>query len=183
MKKNIHALALSLLLLAVAAWGGVWYAGSYILNEAGRRASSASVADQQVDKVAFAQRVKALATDTKSDRDTLDALMSNDVVSIVNVIESVGKNAGVSTHVNDALPLGDAQALPDGSSVRSVAFVVESQGSYASLVRLLDAFEHLNLPSSVEQVELQHMPTEKGKISLWRLSTRIRVLTTSRISS
>jgi hypothetical protein len=137
MKKGIQLISWSLLALSILAWGGVWYAGSYLVREASVRASSASVADQQVDKIAFTQRLKTLASDTRQERGELDSLVSHDVVSIVNIIESTGSTLGVDVQVNDALPLGVSQTLPDGSTVRAVAFVIESQGSYASLMRLL----------------------------------------------
>ncbi|MFA7309437.1 MAG: hypothetical protein WC050_00880 [Candidatus Paceibacterota bacterium] len=176
----MHILAWTLLALALVVWSGVIYGGMVILAEAASRAESASTAEQQSDRLAYAQRLSALAVDTKAQRERLDTLTHADIVTAVNIIEAAGKDLGVSVHVSNAIPVADgSQSLPGGVQLQAIVFIVEATGSYASLTRLVSAFERLSLPSTVDQVELEYNKNADTKAVSWRLSARIRVLTTA----
>jgi len=179
MRTKIHIIAWTLVALAFCAWGAVWYVGTLIVSEATARAVNAATAEQQLDRLAYAQRLDSLAADTKAERDRLASLTHADVISIINIIESVGKG----THVSDALPIGSPQMLPGNVPLQSIQFVVGAQGSFASLMRTVEALEHLPLPASIDQIELQRDAGSASKSVTWRLTARIRVITTAAVSS
>ncbi len=183
MKTSIQFIAIGLTVAAMLAWAGVIYAGRYILSEASARASTAVTAEQELDRVAYAQRLKSLAADTQADRDRLHALTHANIVSIVNTIEAASREIGVNAQVNNALPVGQSEILPGGVPLETIVFVVEAQGTFAQLMRAAALFEHLSLPSSVEQLELERSVNAATGAASWRLMARIRVLTTSNVSS
>lgn len=179
MKSRDTYLAWFALLLAILLWGAVLYTAMAIRTEAIASADSAARSETQVDKAAYTQRIAALATDTAQERAALDTLVQSDIVSIIDIIEAAGKTARVQATVSDALPEGGAQEMPGGSQLQVVSFIVQAQGSFSSLMRAISLFEHLPLPSSVGQVELQYLSTTDSRAQPWRMTVRIRVLTTA----
>jgi hypothetical protein len=63
--------------------------------------------------------------------------------------------------------------------LQAVAFVVQAQGSFSSLMKLVALFEHLPLVSSVGEIDLERTAAANQKAGLWHLTARIRVLTTA----
>lgn len=183
MRTKIHIIAWTLLALAFCAWGAVWYAGTLIVSEATALSVSAATAEQQLDRLAYAQRLDSLAADTEAERNRLTSFTHADVISIINIIESVGKGGGVSAHVSDALPIGSPQMLPGDVPLQSIQFVVGAQGSFSALMRTVEALEHLPLPSSIDQIEFQRDAGSASKSVTWRLTVRVRVITTAAVSS
>ena len=179
MKIGITYLAWISLVVAFCAWGAVVYIAFSLQDQAASNANSTAQSEQQLDRIAYAQRLAALASDTKDERTRLESIVQPDIVAIVNVIEAAGKSVKVNATVSDALSEGGPQALPGGQSLQTVAFVVQAQGSFASLMQLAALFEHLPLSSSVEQLELEHTPSADTKVAPWHLAARIRVMTTS----
>jgi|SRR3989338_6655303 len=178
--KRLQLLSWIIFALSLVAFGGAFYAGWYLLGEASVRAETTTSADQRTSRAAFTERLRALAADTKIEREKLEAIGHRDVISIVTLIESVGPAANVTLRVSDALPEGVGMELPDGSHLAPIVFVVSAEGGFAGLVKALGMLENLPLPAAVMQVELEK--SGEGATAMWRLSTRIRVLTTSAIS-
>ncbi|HVU75302.1 MAG TPA: hypothetical protein VHD38_00465 [Candidatus Paceibacterota bacterium] len=180
MNRSLQFFAYVLLGIACATCVGIYIAAGSIRQSAIALSASAANAQAQEDRIAYQKRLAALATDTQNQRAELEALVSPDVVSIVNELEAAGNPVHLSVTVNDAQTSGAAQDLPGGGSLHAVTFLVESQGSYASLMRLETLFENLPLASVVDGVEMQELQDQKTP---WHLTARIRIYTTAQISS
>ncbi len=165
--------------LAFGLWGAVIYTAFSIQTQAQTSATSVAQSEQQIDKAARTLRLSGIVSDTKDERVRLDGLIQSDVVSVVNIIEAAGAAAYVSATVSDALPEGVARELPGGPPLQAVAFVVQAQGSFSSLMKLVALFEHLPLVSSVVELDLERNAATNPKVASWHLTARIRVLTTA----
>ena len=172
-------LALGAALLAVF---GVWYFASAIAQGQADRAAGDSAMQESADKQALAVRTHALMADTVQERTQLGALLTVDVVSVANMIEAAGKAAGVTVKLGDAVP-ENAPAAQGGLSIQAIGFVVEAQGKFPALMRALELFETLPIPSTLTRFDMQKVPDSSGAPSVWHMSAYIRVLTTSNISS
>lgn len=171
----------ALLLLAIGAWVGIWFAASVIHSRALEAATTAQNTDQQAQRFAYQQRISALAADTQPQRAQLESLANHDIVSIVTTLENAGKALGVTVKVNNAQAVGSGEELPDGSVLRPIEFVLEARGSFTALMRALEVYEHLPLISSLTQVELGRTDTGSAS-SDWNLLMRVRVYTIADIS-
>ena len=180
MNRWIQLFAYALLTVTLVVWAGIYFAAVSIRAHAVELSSSVSSVQAQEDRIAYQKRLSALATDTQSNRAELESLVARDVVSIITMLEEAGKPLRLSVLVNDAQSAGVAQEIPGGGALNAVTFLVESQGSYASLMRLETLFENLPLVSTVDGVELQEL--QDSSIP-WHLTARIRVYTTASISS
>jgi len=178
--KRLQLMSWIVFALSLFACGAAFYAGWYLLGEATVRAEATTSTEQRSSRAAFTERLQALAADTKVERERLEAIGHNDVIAIVTRIESVGPAANVTLRVSDALPEGAGMELPDGSHLVPIVFLVSAEGGFAALEKALGMLENIPLPASVIQVELEK--GGEGAAALWRLSARIRVLTTSAIS-
>jgi len=174
------ALALSLL-----AWAGTIYFASTLSQGESDRAASVANAQQSSTEQDSAVRTHALVQDSAAQRTQLGALLDTDVVSIANMIEAAGKAAGVTVTLGDAVPETAPPSTPGGPSVQAVGFVIDGQGTFAELMRAAQLFETLPIPSSVERLDIQKVPSAAGASSAnsWHMNISIRVLTTSNISS
>jgi hypothetical protein len=180
MARFMQLAAYALLALALLAWGGMYAASSSVRASAAALSSDAASAQAQEDRLAYQKRLAALAEDTKTERAALEAFASRDLVSMVNELEATGKSLGLTVMVSDAQASGALHDLPGGGSLRTITFIVESQGTYASLMRLEELFENLPLASTVDTLELQALQNRQAP---WHLTARIRVYTTAPISS
>jgi hypothetical protein len=180
MQRSIQLIAYALFLVALVTWGGVYLAAARMRADAVSLSASASNAQAQEDRIAYQKRIASLARETADERARVDDIVSLDIVSIVKKIEAAGKTLRLTVSVNDAQASGAAQELASGDSLHAVTFLVESQGSYAALMQLEELFENLPLASSVDGLELQSL---EGAAMPWHLTARIRVFTTSAISS
>ena len=178
---NIHITYIAWLLLVAAfgLWGAVVYVALSIQTQAQASATDVAQSQYQLDRVAYAQRISALAADTKDERQRLDSLVQSDLVSIVGIIEEAGKNARIKATVSDALPDASQRELPGGALLQVVSFVVQAQGTFSDMIKLAGIFERLPLVSSIESIDLERATGGDPKVSLWHLTTRIRVMTTS----
>lgn len=177
LRQTITQIAVLSVFLAIIAWGGVGY---LVWNTMKGIADKSDLSN--VSKSSFAQRtidahIHALAVSTATDRTQLNELFNTDIVSIVNIIETAGSSVGAPTQITDASQAKSA----NGSPVRATVFSTQSTGSFASLMRAAKLLETLPIPSSVEQIDL--IRTGEGATPQWHMNARIRVLTTSNISS
>lgn len=169
-------------MLAVLAWTGIWYLGNGILDAASARASTASSAQVQSDRAAYTQRIAALVADTRDDRATLENASEMHIVSIVTMIENIGTKTGITVKVNNAQSQGSAPELPGGGSLNAFALAIEADGSFAQIMRTVQALESLPLPSSIEQLEISLNGGDPGKSHGWHLNARVNVFTASTAS-
>lgn len=177
LRQTITQLAVLSVFLAVLAWGAVGYLVWDTMQNIAAKSDMSNVS-----KSSFAQRsldahIHALAISTATDRSQLNELFNADIVSIVNIIETAGSSVQAPTQITDASQAKSANASP----VHTIVFTTQSIGSFSSLMRASELFETLPIPSSIEQVDL--VRSGEGKIPQWHMNTRIRVLTTSNISS
>ena len=108
-----------------------------------------------------------------------------DVVSIVDMIEEVGKE-GVRITVSNAIPenVPPSQAA-GGAGIIATGFVVEAQGRFSTLMRVVKLFETLPITSTLGRLDMERTakPGNLGTSDTWRMNAYIRVLTTADISS
>lgn len=174
-------LAWILCVLTLSALIGVAYFARGILTEAEARAQAAQDAARVFAERTYNERLRSVTTDTKESRDRLEALAGRDVISIVDSVEAVGAVAGIPLTVSDALSDGEGEHLPGGDSLRPIIFVLETAGSYADIIHALSLLEHLPFPSAIEQVSVNR--GGQGGLDQWHASMRLRVYTTTAISS
>lgn len=181
MKSFATYLSWILLGVALCAWVGVWYAAGSIRAQAVATASAAQSTDQQSQRLAYQKRISALASDTEDERAKLEGLVKKDVVTIVNTLEAAGTPLGTKLSVKNAQAAGVGEELADGTKLRPVEFLVEGNGSFATLMRVVSVYEHLPLVASLSQVEIGRTVSGTGA-SDWNLVLRVRVYTTADIS-
>lgn len=171
--------------LCVAAWTGVWFLDASIAENAQAHTQNKQSADQKLSLDAVAARTRALIQDTADARTELAALSNTDVLAAAKLIESVGVPAGVTVRVSDAAAEHPATVAGAGDHpLHAIGFTVESDGSFAALMRVVALLHTLPLPTSVEQLDLARAPDDgNGKTVRWHLSARIRLLTSADISS
>lgn len=166
------------LALALAALAGAGYFGWQISKDKLARAEALQSAQESATRREAAARVHALAVDTQAQRERLKGFLDVDVLSAVEVIEAAARAAKVKMEVGSA----QSENAPSGSdSVKAVGFHVSAEGSFAALMRALQLFETLPLPSSVVRFELERASGSTG--APWRMNAYIRVLTTAPVSS
>lgn len=170
--------ALLILTVALLSWGLVGFFAWTINADESERV--AHIQDARIAEVAGANSVRthALARDTAAESAQLKDLLNVDIVSASYMIEEVGKAAGVSVALGDAMPEGKQST--DLAAVRAVGFVVQADGKFPALMRAARLFETLPIPSDVTRLDIERAP---GASSLWHMNVYIRILTTSDISS
>lgn len=170
-----------LLILAIIGWGLVGYFAWTINADESKRIADARDAQMATIAKAHAVRTHALAIDTAGESAKLKDLLNVDVVSASYAIEGVGKIAGVTVKLGDAQPENASAASIPG--LKAVGFVVSAEGKFPALIRAVQLFETLPLPSTVARIDIEHAPKASGDTtSPWHMNIYIRVLTTSDIS-
>jgi len=166
------------LLLAIAAWVGVWFLFSDVSARLDARAETLSSANVQSAQEGNAIELQALSTDTAVQRAALDTSVDTDVVGIANQIDAAGQAAGVQTTIGSASPVGSPDAT---SGVNELEFVVQANGSFSQVWRAAQLFQTLPLPSGVSELDFEEVPNSQG--GSWQLTAHIEVLTSAQISS
>ena len=128
-------------------------------------------------------RLRALARDTREERALLDQIAGADITRIVDTIEMVGRDAGVS------LEIGQAFSAPSGDTpnpANTVSFFVAAEGTFSAVMRTAELLGSLPMPSLIEAMQFERvaLPPASGRgVAAWQLGVRVRFLTTSDISS
>lgn len=182
MRSVYSYLSWALLALSLIAFVGVGYFAKAVLAEAHVRAAMASDAGQAVARKSYNDRLRSIAVETEAERMRLDTLAGRDIVSIVDTVERAGEVAGIPLTVSSALSGGEGEELPGGSRLRPVIFVLDAEGSYTKILRTISLLENLPLPSLLDEVSITRSGQE-GSGQQWRASVRLRVYTTTTISS
>ena len=166
----------TLLGIAGCLWIGVIFFGWSVAAEKSSLESSQSSANALEVQQASATRMRSLAHDTKDTRGKLDTLAHVDVVSMVDAIDAVGKDAGVFIQIGQALPESGKSG-----TLRGVTFQVGADGSFNALMRSLALLATLPLPASLDQAQLVY--SGEGTTAGWHMSAHVRILSTADISS
>lgn len=181
-------------LITGVAWGSLivaislWVAFAYLVRElsslrAVYAAEELSVA-QDEERSRSAVRLHALVRDSGADQEVLEDFARTDVIRAVETIEMAGKAVGVSVVVRSA-----TAALVKGATksfavkdLRAVDITVDAEGKFLSLIKAASLFEALPLLASVDRLEFeerQGTPDGKKTADSWRMTARIRIITTS----
>lgn len=159
-----------------------------IFTEESERSALAGDAEAVAARETASLRLHALARDTKSAREELDALTKTEVLDIADMIEGVGKSTGVKIKINGAEP-ESIQQQPNAKvqALHAINFIVETEGAFTPLMHTVVLFENLPVLSSVQSLEFERVQNSessaKNKKPLWRLNARIKIMTVADISS
>lgn len=164
------------------------FGGSFRAELAARGAFIAD-ARQSAARESNAIRLHMLARDTKDARDQLDALTRTDVLSIANMIEEVGKAAGIKVKIGDVLSgssiqsptVPSAPADPNALALHDTVFLIETDGSFPSLMHAVVLLEQLPLISSIQDLELRRTSITSGGGGMWHATIHIHALSTTLI--
>ncbi|HTR18479.1 MAG TPA: hypothetical protein VMH91_00665 [Candidatus Paceibacterota bacterium] len=169
------------LALSLSMWGAAWFFFSDTSARLAARAEALSSSSIQNAQQVNAIELHAIVVDTASDRATLDGFVGTDVVGIANAIQSAGQAAGTKTTIGSATA---ATHQNPTSGVSQLEFVVQSTGTFAQVWRAAQLFGSLPLPSNVEELDFEQLPSSgPGQGSSWQLTARISVLTSAHVSS
>ncbi len=149
------------------------------------RAEKKAGLDEKASLHAAALRIHALARGTNAERAKLDDIARVDIIEMLESIEQVGRDAGISIEIGQAIYTPDSKF---GSKVRSVLFVAEGTGSFTKVMHAAALFESLPRPSFVDELEFEMIPmsasgSKKSSAGVWNLVIRIRFISTAEISS
>ena len=118
-------------------------------------------------------RVHSFLTSTAADRQKLDGLTRMDIVSIVDMIEQAGKTAGVDAQINN-VPSPIVSALARSTTLPTLDFIVQAQGTFAQVMKAAAFFQSLPVPSSVQELSFERLPGSGS--ALWHMSARVRIV-------
>lgn len=167
---------------AVTAWTGVFMYDSWISAQQNTRLSHTADVQSASERDIAAFRLHALARDTENQRVQLENLTRSDVVSVANMIDGIGKIAGVQLKIGGANPesLPKKKGSNDTLALNAVGFVVEADGTFASVMHAAALLESLPVLSSIQNLEFERpllsSDSKSAKPSTWHLTARIRVL-------
>lgn len=142
---------------------------------------------QEINKQAQRVRLSKLAKETEEERQSLDAHLDVDVISAVNLIESIGGRSGATVAITNAM-VADAGS-ESAAGLRGVDFAIDCGGSYDEVMRSLAMLEMLPIAASVTGVDLSlQTDDEPAKVAVkkppvWHMSVRVRMVTSATISS
>lgn len=179
--KSIHLqyIAWLTLLFAVLAWTGVGYV-YWTLSSASEIVSGDSALLEQSAKGEAEVRILTLARDTRMSREALEQFADTDIVSIVEFIEQAGRDAGATVKISQVLAgARPTSASPDVPTTRPVSLILDAEGAFTPLIRFVSLLYALPLSSSVEYFNMEYETATPGRSAFWRLTTRLKVLTTS----
>jgi hypothetical protein len=163
--------ALASLLLALGLWSAFAFMVWQLSAERERYATLQSDMAARAQEEELGSRLRTLVRETNEERAVLAELAKTDILTAVATIEATGQAAGANLSIQNVTePQGTA------GDVRTITLVAEASGSLSALVDTLVLLESLPFPAVVENVRLS---TGDGADEPWRLTTRIRVITTS----
>jgi hypothetical protein len=185
MKIKIAYLAWLLFPTAIAVWAAVGLFVWTIASDEADRAFDVRIVQESETKAASAIRLRAIAQDTVAERAKLESFFHADIVSIVNMIEAVGKAAEVKVTVSNVIPENVPSQVAGNAKIVATGFVIEADGRFSALMHVLRLFETLPIPSVLGRLDMEHNPSAAGSGSsdTWHMNVYIRVLSTSDASS
>lgn len=184
MKKNTTVGSWVALFLAVLSWIGAGYFLMLVFQMQAEHAQYVSAAAAASLQEGQAAQLHVLARDTEEDRATLLEATNIDVLSAVNLIESVSAS-GTPVHVTSAQPVKSG-AKSGAQQVNVVDLSVHTEGPFSSVMRVAQMLEALPLTTSVQELDFSHAQVDrdaKNNSDPWSLSIRLRFYTTAALSS
>ncbi len=165
-----------MLALAIAAWAGVGLLEWAIVRDRTAFAEGRLAAREQALQYETAARTHAMVQGTERERARLESMAQVGVVGAADIIEEAGKISGVRITIGGATPENALVKAP-GIPVQGVGFAVNGEGNFSTLVRALQLFEALPLPSVVRRYELERSGSSSK--SAWIMRAYIVTLTTA----
>ena len=178
LKSTSMIVALSALAFAALLWAAVF--GFSIAIDASAETSAKALANAQQENLrrnADSSAV-ALAAATADGRVQLWGVLNKDALSLSNVINAAGRDAGVALTIGNVTQ-GPGPALPKGATLHptSITFSVHADGSFQNLVMLAALLSDLSVASSLDNIQIVRTSSDKG----WSLNASIKVITSSPI--
>jgi|GEM_PF-2371131 len=144
----------------------VWVFSGSVQQALEKRNTELSSAESEAMRQEVQLRVHSLARETVGERAELERLVSPDIVTIVEAIETAGRDAGV------VISLGQAAAIPaTDTPLNTITLGVEATGSFDAVMKAGALLASLPVPSILEQIQFEKR--EEG----WGMSARLRFLT------
>jgi hypothetical protein len=172
------------LLVATLMWAGTIYFIVVLVQMEGERARYAAEAAEANVQQGQAAQLRVLARETQQERSALEKISNIDVLSAVNLIESIGASS-TSVRVESAHAV-KTTAKAGANQMNVVDLYARTEGSFSYVMNVIKALENIPLPAAIQQVDLSHSPIEsnsKLKNDIWQLNIRLRFYTTSTLST
>ena len=164
------SLAWLMVIVAIGAWVGYGFLVVQLSSERTAYGKALARDEEESLRGESAARLRATVQGTEAERTAIEGLVAISILQAVEVVEQAGRAAGIpNAVVGEASPLGS-----DANGPSAVSIVVNGSGPFQSLVRGVNLLETLPIPASLEQFSL-----EKAESGGWRLTARLRVLTSS----
>lgn len=165
-------------MLALFVWGSVGYFAWTISAEAEAHRSTIAGMEQKTAEHAFALRLHALARETKNERLRLEEISRTDLAGILDGIERLSKDSGVSVEITQAPSISTVES----STMRVLSLSVETLGTFAQVARVVALLETMPIPSTVDELRFERTSGADGAArSSWRMIASVRFLTTADI--
>ena len=177
---SIHVLSWAALLGAVAMWAGVALFAWMIAAERSERISRIENSAQESVQRSALQKLHALARDTREERGLLETLAQSDISDILDTIEAVGRDAGVSIEIGQA---STGAAPTEESSLQTTALLFSAEGTFSKLSQVAALVQVFPLPALVDEVQFERIESASTKAPPWRINVRMRVFTTAELST
>lgn len=151
--------------VAILSWGGFAFFVHTLNTARVAYADSAAIYEAESLRGEGATRLRAIVRDSEAERAALESIVRISLLDAAETIEAAGRTAGATNvSIGEASP-GSSSA---SQKLSTYTFVVNAQGSFASLTRAVSLLEALPLPALVEQFEISKTDTT------WRLTARLR---------
>jgi len=178
MKPTSSIVALTSLAVAVLLWAAVFGFSMWIDSSASASADALLHARQEVARRDTDSTAIALAAATAQGREQLLSFLNKDALSLSNVINTAGRDAGVALTIGNVTQ-GPGPSLPKGAALHpaSVTFSVHAVGPFQKLFTLAALLSDLSAASSVDGFQFVRGSDTEG----WTLDANVRILTSSPI--
>lgn len=171
--------------VAILSWCGVFFFIFTLLGMQSERAQYASDAAAANLQQGQAAQLRVLARETEEDRRTLASVSNVDLLSAINLIESVDAS-GTPVQVTSAQAAKAVPAKNAALQINVVDLTAHAEGTFSSLVHIMETLETLPLATTVQQVDLTRGavdPNAKNAQTPWQLNVKLRFYTTATIST
>ena len=163
-------IAITSLVLAILLWGVFGYLVFALPRERAEYEDALVVSAQEAVRAESSARVKAIIQDTEVERAALFSLLQVPLIDAIKIVEDAARAGGArSVSIGEATPVSVKTTSPAAPPTTRVAVVVQSQGSFAALMRTVSLFESLTIPATLDGFDLEK--AEEG----WRLTARLTI--------